>query len=203
MVHPKTHQKAISLLKSGLERWSSTQSLCVRDYIITKLLVANSSRSGDYMNFLMDEYHRRSVLPDGSSVIYVKTHKTSGSYGPVSIVCDREMSQVMAIYILKRPGGKADQDRFFRNRNGKPTSTGSIQHLLNRVYPGSQRIRASQIRATVATATASECSPKRRSLVCRKMAHSEATVARHYRAHVNPVQAATAVHTIATVLRLK
>ena len=188
--------QAINILKDAESSvWTSSLSrqefTCVRDYLLTEIVVISCHRSGVSSNMTIEEV-QSATLRDDKYVIKVKKHKTFRKHGPALLCVSKILYQYLQTYIDKiRSELQCDINNMFVSFNGKSLASGAISKQINSVWqrsgvygdnlpPIKKNISANIFRKSGSTIIEDQ-NAAAAPYVSSLLAHSEYTSKRHYR----------------------
>ena len=120
---PEVESSVREMLKKAKSRkliWREIRIILA--YLAAHLIFFNGQRPGIVQKMTISEFKAKSE-EDGEYVIYVKEHKTTGSFGPARVVVSTKICNLMEIYFNDVRKGLAPQhevykDRFFLTNTG-------------------------------------------------------------------------------------
>ncbi|XP_071854440.1 uncharacterized protein [Apostichopus japonicus] len=196
MMLKKETKPHITRLSKG-EKVSWNNLLCLRNYILTGLLVAGAPRSGVITGFTLQQFRKATKLTkdDGSDywVANVDDHKTATSHGPPRLVFNDEVYSLARVYADYGRVQTAsvtstlvlqDESPFFlENKGGKVTRVAAQTIFrLWKSHGFAGNLNPTHIRYTAATKACETLNPVTKRGVATLMAHTVATQEHYYNA---------------------
>ncbi|XP_021368401.1 uncharacterized protein LOC110460027 [Mizuhopecten yessoensis] len=154
--------------------------IAIRSMLIFMLLIANGQRCGAITNIMVEGFDGRRSQ-DGLSIIKVKTHKTSKTYGDAHIVVDREVEGLMERFKGWRPTPEGEEFFFLTSSGRQMTSSTVCQDLerCGQLVGWDRPVSATSLRQFAATVI-SKYPESVRKTVAGHMSHSQSTQERYY-----------------------
>lgn len=121
-----------------------------RDIIILLILLSSGHRTGVIINATRNEFSDAPMPDHGKQTIFVSNHKTSSTYGPLPIVLDVELSNMLQSHIRQRVSVTGDSTVLFATPSGRKMTSNDVCRGLQRVTE-TELITPTRIRKVVAT----------------------------------------------------
>ena len=111
----------------------TSQSYCyMRDHLFVEIVLSNASRSGALANMMVEEFKKATVEDDGITVIAVKKHKTSATYGHTRICLKPMIFGYLKVFVEKvRPKLKTSIQNVFVSFTGQKMQPGAISKQIH------------------------------------------------------------------------
>ena len=162
----------------------------MRDHLFVEIVLSNASRSGPLANMMVEEFKKATVEDDGITVIAVKKHKTSATYGHTRICLKPMIFGYLKVFVEKvRPKLKTSIQNVFVSFTGQKMQPGAITKQINErlkeanTFGDSKRppknISCSRIRKSATTGTR-EAGFGNEKDVADLMSHDISTAYKHY-----------------------
>ena len=104
----------------------------MRDYLFVEIVLSNANRSGALANVMVEEFEKATVEDDGITVIAVKKHKTSATYGHTGICLKPMIFGYLKVFVGKvRPKLKTSMQNVFVSFTGQKMQSGAISKQMN------------------------------------------------------------------------
>lgn len=188
----------------------------VRDWLMTRLLVDNSGRSGVIANMTVAEfmaavYHRGTDEDLARYRILVSNHKTADHYGSAVIWAYDDLHKMMDIYLRtvrsQFTAATPQVEQLFVSSNGMPLTSSQVSTSIWRTFQREGivtggRISATIIRKSLATGMHVHMPDEKEHLAALAQ-HKTATQARYYRVHDKLVETDLGRRAVSKLVALK
>lgn len=168
----------------------------IRDWLITRLLIDNSGRSGVAANMTVAEFKDAVFYPstddDGERYrILVQDHKTAGIYGAAVVWAYTDLYKLIDIYIRtvrsQFTDTKLDIPQVFVSSNGLSLTSSQVSTSIWRTFQREGieikgRVSATTVRKSIATGVHLEM-PEEQDRLAALAQHKPQTQANYYRVH--------------------
>ena len=168
----------------------------IRDWLITRLLIDNSGRSGVAANMTVAEFKDAVFYPstddDGERYrILVQDHKTAGIYGAAVVWAYTDLYKLIDIYIRtvrsQFTNTKLDIPQVFVSSNGLSLTSSQVSTSIWRTFQREGieikgRVSATTVRKSIATGVHLEM-PEEQDRLAALAQHKPQTQANYYRVH--------------------
>ena len=168
-------------------RMLSDKSHCeVRDWLMTRLLIDNSGRSGVAANITVNEFNEAVFYPgteedNARYRVDVKEHKTAGIYGAANVWIYDDLYLLIEMYM------RTVRKQFVASSNGLPLTSSKVSTCVWRTFQREGvdlrgKISATTIRKSLATRMHVHM-PQERDHLAALAQHKTDTQAKYYRVH--------------------
>ena len=183
-------------------RMLSDKSHCeVRDWLMTRLLIDNSGRSGVAVNITVNEFNEAVFYPgteedNARYRVDVKEHKTAGIYGAVNVWIYDVLYLLIEMYMrtVRKQFVASDSqvEKVFVSSNGLPLTSSQVSTCVWRTFQREGvelrgKISATTIRKSLATGMHVHM-PQERDHLAALAQHKTDTQAKYYRVHDKVVE---------------
>ena len=183
-------------------RMLSDKSHCeVRDWLMTRLLIDNSGRSGVAVNITVNEFNEAVFYPgteedNARYRVDVKEHKTAGIYGAANIWIYDVLYLLIEMYMrtVRKQFVASDSqvEKVFVSSNGLPLTSSQVSTCVWRTFQREGvelrgKISATTIRKSLATGMHVHM-PQERDHLAALAQHKTDTQAKYYRVHDKVVE---------------
>ena len=173
-------------------RMLSDKSHCeVRDWLMTRLLIDNSGRSGVAANITVNEFNEAVFYPgteedNARYRVDVKEHKTAGIYGAANVWIYDDLYLLIEMYM------RTVRKQFVASSNGLPLTSSKVSTCVWRTFQREGvdlrgKISATTIRKSLATGMHVHM-PQERDHLAALAQHKTDTQAKYYRVHDKKVE---------------
>jgi site-specific recombinase XerD len=194
------------LTEESASQLTMSDFVCVRDYLMTEIVLTNACRSGVIANMMFEEFLNARKVSD-TYVVSVAKHKTAFMYGPAKLVLSECLFNWLTLFVnimrnqvLKF--AKAKETYLFLSWNGEGLESGQVTRAIQSAWKkaGLGDITCTLMRKSAVSSVYSEC-PNERDKLADLMCHTTHTASKSYRLVHRQVSSVEACKTLTKLMK--